>query len=134
MRNIGILLIVASCIGLIITLNMDTTVAVDYPQNGLTNQMNLPDRVVNLNLVEKKQTYTIITVAGVIVGVILLVSGRGRSEDSNSNVKKPYFYNIYTCTNCKTGFTLDNDTIDSGIFVCPKCNHENTFRLSDLGH
>lgn len=76
MRKIGIFVLVLGLIGLIFTLNMDTTV-----ESGRGFDRS---RVHNIGLMNEKQNYLLVSVAMAIAGVVILALG-GRKGQANTN-------------------------------------------------
>ena len=68
MKNLGILIMFLGILLLTHAFTMDTTVKVDYQGN---NQLNLPERVNNIGLMDDKHNYMILGGILAILGVLI---------------------------------------------------------------
>jgi hypothetical protein len=99
MRSLGLVVVAAGVIGIIAAMSMDTSVAVGdvdvpsslraYVPSGMSSM-----RVNNLGRMQEKQNYLILSGLGLLVGVVLMLAGRGREEEEQIQVRLPLSGNL----------------------------------------
>ncbi len=139
MKEIGKVLILIGILGTIyFQTAFDTSVVVNYDKTGYSKPSGFPDKVNNLGLIQDKQNYTIISLASILFGIILLVAGKDKndekekiqdeneeSESDISNSDDDESDNTFFCKKCGHEQELDEQEIANKRFFCCNCNEEN---------